>query len=251
MMKIWFKLMLLLFICYKSFINDLFLNNISKLDNKVTLLSNFDEFKIETLNHQVTTKKKIYLYHTHEDEKYLDGKGVRDVSAYLAKELHKLGYEVMVENKSVNQYLQKNNLNYNDAYQASGYFIDEAIQQKGPFDLCIDIHRDSIKRNLSFVEKDNMQYAKCMFVVAGSSKYQKQSYQLAQNLTNQMKSHGFMREVMVRKEAYYNQFKQKNMILLECGSSHNYYAEVLNVLPYLVKSIDAFLKEYNDETFSN
>lgn len=217
---------------------------LSKLDNKITLLSNFEGLKVKTLSYTKNTKmKKIYLYHTHEDEQYLDKKGVKDVSKYLADELHKLGYQVIVETKSINKYLKAHNLTYNDAYSASGSFIDEAIKKYGYFDLCIDIHRDSIERKLSYVEKDKLKYARCMFVVAGASKYHQDVLTLGNTLTDLMNSVGFMREVMVRKEAYYNQFKQPNMILLECGSSQNYYEEVLNVLPFLVKSIDIYLRK--------
>ena len=158
---------------------------------------------------------------------------------YLKECLSKYDYEVIVENSDFKKYRDQNGYTYNDSYVVSKFFIEEAIKKYGKFDLIIDFHRDSIARDLCVSTIDEQNYAKMMFVVAGSSKFHDQVEKLCNQYyhwINEQKM-GIMRNVYVRKEAYYNQFIQENMILVECGSDQNYFEEVKNSLQYLAMAI--------------
>lgn len=193
----------------------------------------------------VPNGKRIYIYNTHQSEAYSDHKTVLDGAVILASLLEKQGYEVIVEKRSVNEYLNEHNLTYNDSYTASYTFLQDTFQDSTDFDLIIDFHRDSIPREMSVYEKDGIQYAKCMFVVGGSNDNFESIHQFASELHEaiDLQLPGMMRSLMVREIAYYNQHLHDKMVLLEVGSDANSFSEVQASLSVIAKGIDAFLKE--------
>lgn len=206
------------------------------------LIKAYELEEVENLHSTSVAKKdekKIYIYNTHQDELYQDQYSVLDASYYLQSKLQQYGFEVIVEDASFKDYRNQHQLTYNDSYQVSQYYLEQAIKKHGPFDLCIDLHRDSIPYDLSVLTINQTKYAKLMFVVAGSSKNYKQVLKHSQNYEQVMNEYqkGIMRNTMIRKEAYYNQFIQEHIVLIECGSDANYFDEVKNSLDYLAKAI--------------
>lgn len=189
--------------------------------------------------------KKIYIYDTHQDEKYNDGKTVLDGAFVLASLLEKKGYEVVVETNNFAKYRSDHNMTYDDAYLVSEKFMNDALVKYGGFDLCIDLHRDSVPREYTYTTINGKTYAKSMMVVAGSSKNVKSATKISTTLTDKVNKHanGIMKDVMTRKEAYYNQYVCKGVILMECGSENNSFEEVKNTLEVVAVGIDEMLKE--------
>lgn len=189
--------------------------------------------------------KKIYIYDTHQDEKYNDGKTVLDGAFVLASLLEKKGYEVVVETNNFAKYRSDHNMTYDDAYLVSEKFMNDALVKYGGFDLCIDLHRDSVPREYTYTTINGKTYAKSMMVVAGSSKNVKSATKISTTLTDKVnkRANGIMKDVMTRKEAYYNQYVCKGVILMECGSENNSFEEVKNTLKVVAEGIDEMLKE--------
>lgn len=188
-------------------------------------------------------KKSIYIYSTHQKEKYLDEKSVVDGSYYLAELLKEKGYEVIVEDRNLSKELSDRNLSYDQSYLISRGAINDAIIEHKGFDLMIDFHRDSVPRNSSYIKDDTKAYAKLMIVLGGLSSHFNQIHLNAKTLydkTNQIQ-HGIMKNILVR-EAYYNQDISENMLLIEVGSDQNYYEEVKNSIEVLAKAIDEMMR---------
>lgn len=207
------------------------------------LMNSYEVYNIDNLHStSVVNKKekKIYIYNTHQEELYQDQYSVLDASYYLQSKLQQYGFEVIVEDANFKDYRNKHQLTYNDSYQVSQYYLEQAIKKYGNFTLCIDLHRDSIPYNLSMININQKKYAKLMFVVAGSSKNYQQVLDASMNYEKTINSYqnGIMRNTMTRKEAYYNQFIQSNIVLIECGSDTNSFDEVKNSLDYLAKAIN-------------
>ncbi len=188
------------------------------------------------------TGKTVYIYNTHQVEGYVGGQSVMDAAAILGNALEEKGIHVVLENADFNAYLKSQGLNYNQSYQASYVYLNDALVNYGGFDLIIDLHRDAIPREASYMEADGKQYAKMMMVIGGLSDHaetiKKESSTLSDIIDN--KVHGIMRSPMER-EAYYNQQVSERMMLIECGGDVNPFEEVRNSMEVLAEGIYDYL----------
>ncbi len=182
--------------------------------------------------------KTVYIYDTHQGEEYNDGKGVMDAAADLGARLEKKGIKVVLETHSFQKYMNEHGMDYNQSYFVSNKFLQDALVNYGGFDLCIDLHRDSIPREASILEANGKTYAKAMMVVGGLATYADSSTQISSTLTDIMnkKVNGIMKGVMTR-EAYYNQQVAKNIVLIEVGAEVNSFEEITNTTSVLADGI--------------
>lgn len=196
----------------------------------------------DTVVPQITSDKKVYIYNTHQQEQYQENKSVVDASVELSNLLQSAGVQVVYETNDFPTYLRNKGLDYNYSYQASYFYLNEALVNYGGFDLIIDFHRDSVPRESSYVTINDKSYAKMMFVVGGLSKNVEQATALANDLTTRVNGiqDGVMKSVMSR-ESYFNQEVANNMVLIEVGSDQNTYEEVKNSTNLLAQAIIQYL----------
>ncbi|MGX8851889.1 stage II sporulation protein P [Amedibacillus sp. YH-ame10] len=193
-------------------------------------------------NSDTTNQKKIYIYNTHQEEGYEGGKTVLDAGAILAKHLEDKGFKVILETNDFVKYRDSLGLDYNKSYVVSYKYLNDALVNYGGFDLCIDLHRDSIPRSASYIEANGKQYATAMMVVGGLGKNAEHVTKTSTTLTDIMntKLNGIMRSVMTR-EAFYNQEVHENVVLMEVGGDVNTFEEVSNTLGYIADGIHDLL----------
>lgn len=191
-----------------------------------------------------STGKKIYIYNTHQSEAYAGGETVMDAAAILAKKLEEKGFKVVLETNNFGKYLAQHGLDYNKSYVASYNYLNDALVNYGGFDLCLDLHRDSIPRSVSYIKKNGKTYAKGMMVVGGLGKNAKSATALSTTLTDiiNAKMNGMMRSVMVR-ESYFNQEVHKNILLMELGGDVNTFDEIKNSLDVIADGIYDMLEK--------
>lgn len=196
----------------------------------------------ETNQKPKDTGKSVYIYNTHQSEAYAGGETVMDAAAILGNKLEERGIHVVLETASFSDYLKAKNLDYNDSYEASRSFMNDALVNYGGFDLIIDLHRDAIPRDASYLKANGKTYAKMMPVIGGLSSnadvIKKNSSTLSDIIDS--KVHGIMRSTMVR-EAYYNQSVSDRMMLIECGGDVNPFDEVKNSMDVLADGIYDYL----------
>ena len=97
----------------------------------------------------------IYIYNTHDTEKYNGvyltdyniNPNVKMASFLLEGLLKKEGIKAIVEENNMGEYLKNNNLPYSESYQASRYYLEEKIKKYPNLKLIIDLHRDSISKD--------------------------------------------------------------------------------------------------------
>lgn len=197
-------------------------------------------------NKETTKKngKKIYIYNTHQSEEYQGKKTVMDAAVVLADQLTSYGFEVIIETNDFNKYCNEQGLTYNDLYLVSNKFLNDALVKYGGFDLMIDLHRDSVPREYSYVTIDNVDYAKTMMVIGGAAKYVQSSTKISKTITdnvNQIKN-GIMKSVFTREGAYYNQYVCEGVVLMECGSENNTFEEVKNSIQIVAQGIHKMME---------
>ena len=213
------------------------------------IISNVDiKEKVE----EVKKDKIIYIYNTHDTEKYTslfisDYSITPDVklASYILKDyLNDLGIESFVQNKSINSYLRKHKLDYKGSYEASRVYMKEEMKNN-KYKILIDIHRDSVKHKYTLYTKDNIKYAKVMFVLTTKHKNYKYNEKFANSLNNRInkKYKGLSRGIMKRKDVIFNQDLSHNAILIELGGVDNTLEEVNNTLKVFAEVLYDYIKE--------
>lgn len=186
-------------------------------------------------------RKKIYIYSTHQNEKYNDGKTVVDASLYLVDKLEDEGFQVVVELNDFNKYAKKNGYGYDALYEVSRIFFEQALIEYGGFDYVIDLHRDGVGSANTSVIKDEISYAKMMFVISSAHNHHQMQTTTAQNwmkLGND-KVKGIFKNINKKYYTIFNQDLIEHVYLLEMGSNNNSIVEVQN-------SIDVFVSVFKE-----
>ena len=199
----------------------------------------------------------IYIYNTHDTEEYrINYKyeysivpNIKLASYVLQEKLENLGIKSIVETNSVKEILNNNNWIYRDSYKASRLLVEKAKENNPSINYFIDVHRDSLSYDKTTIEKDNIKYAKVLFVVGLEHANYQSNLDLAIRINNiiEEKLRGISRGVS-KKEGFgvngiYNQDISPNSILIEIGGMENNIEEVANTINILGESLYSYIKE--------
>ena len=199
----------------------------------------------------------IYLYNSHQLENYnnynLEIYGITPnvlMASYLLKEkLNERGLSTIVEDTNLTEFITLNNWSYNNSYKASRIFLLDKKNTYPSLKYFIDIHRDSVNREISTVKISNQNYARILFVVGlEHNKYQKNL-----DFTNKLNdisnklypglSRGVLKKSGEGVDGIYNQDVNENVILIEIGGIDNNIEEVLNTINALCDILQRYIKE--------
>ena len=204
------------------------------LGSSIQQETSFVQVSAETVNRPI----KVYLYNTHQSEEYIDGVTVYEVTSMFAQMLRSEGVDVVFETADFLEELSLQNKKYNQLYTISRVHLEDALVEHGPFDLILDVHRDSTSRSVSVVEQDGIEYARLMFVIGEKSSNASDVRALSSALSDKMNHmlSGIMREPFSR-QSVYNQDMVNHMLLLEVGSDQNTSSEALRSLRIFVQML--------------
>ena len=246
--------------------------NIKKIDNndlvfyELNKLGNYnEEIDINTLYdievpkniNNYTKDPIIYIYNTHQTEEYDYKKlehtvkpNVFYASLILKDHLNNLNINAVVESSSIKKYLIKNNLSYNGSYDASRYYLKNALKKYSTIEYIIDLHRDSASKKVTTIKRNNKSYAKVMFVVSMKHKNHKKNLSFVTNINNRLNKEvkGISRGLYKRNDVIFNQDLNKNAILLELGGVDNTLEEINNTLEVISKIYNDYIKDNKNGT---
>lgn len=200
---------------------------------------------------------RVYIYSTHFNEGYASSNlenynitpNVIMAGRLLKEKLNKLNVPTIVEEGDIGSFMAVNNWNFNYSYQASRYFIEDALKNNTKLELLIDLHRDAIPRSSSTVDIDGTSYAKILFVCGKENPNYEQNMALMNRINDKVKekyptlTRGIMTHDGNGYNGIYNQDLSPNIILLECGGKENDIGEVTNTLTLLAPIIAEVLNE--------
>ena len=198
----------------------------SSLTTNLDYLINTYSFKDTVVYNKVSNK--IYLYNTHDLEKYNDNTTVYQAANLLKNNLLKLGIEGIIEEKKPSNLLHTN-LSY---YDISRTFIKDIMSKEKDIKYYIDIHRDSVKNTTITI--NNKKYAKIMFVLGLENKNYNENKKIMTKMNNYLNDQypGISRGIYEKKgsgvDGIYNQDLANNIILIEIGGIENNIEEVNN-----------------------
>ena len=212
-------------------------------------------YKEEVKVYQDDEKKDnplVYIYSTHDNEKYSDNKSVLDVNKLLKEKLSLYKINSIVEENRVSTFLDKENLNYNKSYLISRRFLEEVILKYPTLNYFIDIHRDSVDGSVTTTIIDNKPYARIMFVLGLENPNYLDNKKIITKLNDFINEHypNLSRGIYEKKgsgvNGVYNQDFHKNTILVEVGGIENNYEEVLNSTEIITKALYHIIGDKNE-----
>lgn len=213
------------------------------LKNPITIMDKVFAYEkdIQTfayIQNNFVDNPKVYIYSTHPNEKYIDNT-ISYASLILQEKLNSLQVETIVEERSVVEYLEDNNLEFDDSYKATREFLSDKLKTYD-FDLIIDLHRDAV--NNTTVKINNKEYAKIMFV---QNVNYKNNITLANKLNDILneKYPGITRGIYNKYVDNFNQDLNNNVLLIELGGNTNTFEQVNNSIDALAYSIKELLNE--------
>ena len=201
----------------------------------------------------------IYIYNSHQLENYNNNNlsiyGITPnvlMASYLLKEkFNNLGLSTIVEDTNITEFLDINNWDYSASYKASRIFM---LDKKNTYDSLkyfIDIHRDSVGKELTTVSINNKNYARIMFVVGLEHKEYQKNLDLANNINELFNKYypGISRGVYKKEgpnvNGIYNQDISSNAMLIELGGVDNNIEEVMNTVNAISDVINRYVGEYD------
>ena len=224
--------------------------------------SNLEELKetskyIKDPNDNKIDNPIVYIYNSHQLEDYatdgLDIYGITPnvlMASYLLKEkLNNLGISTIVEEGNVSELLSINGWDYSYSYKASRLLILSKLSEYDSIKYLIDIHRDSVPKNMTTTNINDKNYAKVLFVVGQDHDNWESNYSLAKKTNNLIEknypnlSRGILKKTGYGVDGIYNQDISPNSMLIEVGSNENTIEEVLNTTEALSKIISNIVSE--------
>lgn len=202
-------------------------------------------------------KPIVYIYNSHQREqysyKYLEDYNivptVLTASYMLSEKLNNYGIYTIVEENDILKYMSDNNLDHSGSYIASRYFLNKIMSEYDSINLFIDLHRDAINHNNSYIQLNGKDYAKILFVIGLENPNYQNNLKIVEklNLIINNKYPNLSRGIM-KKQGYgvngvYNQDLNSNVILIEIGGHENNIEEVNNTLDLMAIVIKEYLNE--------
>ncbi len=188
----------------------------------------------------------IYVYNTHESEKY-NNYSVYDAAFLLSDKLNKEGIGTYFEEKSVATFLSENNLKYYKSYQGSRKYLSEAKEKYNTIKYFFDIHRDSVGKGKSTITVNGKSYAKVLFVVGTDNPNNASNKNNAEKLNKiiDSKLNGISRGILSHGgkgyNGVYNQDISDNVFLIEVGGPDNTKEEVESTIDIIYISIKEYI----------
>ena len=226
--------------------------------------SNVEELKeiseyIEDPNPVDINNPKIYIYNTHQLENYnnknLEIYGITPnvlMASYILKEkLNKLGIATIVEDTNIYEFLNVNGWDYSSSYKATRLLILDKKNKYSSLEYFIDIHRDSVAKDLTTVSIDGKGYAKVLFVVGLEHDNYNANLNFANNINSLLEeyypniSRGVLKKEGPNVNGIYNQDLSSNSLLIELGGVDNNIEEVLNTINAIADILEIYIKESN------
>ena len=210
--------------------------------------------EVQEENSLLLHSPRVYIYNTHQKEAYQPSSfleysvspNVMLASYILKEQLDKSGIPAMVEEKDVQAEVSRLGKKYYYSYTVSRQFMEAAKLENPTLEYFIDVHRDSIPKSLSYLEKDGKGYAKILFIIGKENPNYQENYAFTKRIFDLMESKvpGITRSIYEKEGAgvdgVYNQDFSPQTILAEIGGEENTVDEVYNttlVLAEVLKEV--------------
>lgn len=211
---------------------------------------------ISNPNDNNISNPEVYIYNTHQLETYSqDGlenlnitPNIMMTSYLLSEKLNKLEIPTIVEDTNISEFIKISNLDTKEPYAVTRIFINNMKNKYPSLKYFIDIHRDSVSKDISTCNINNKNYARILFVVGTSNPSYTDNEKLANKLDDISDSlypcisRGVYKKETKNWNLVYNQDLSSNAMLIEVGAKENTIEEVLNTVDALSNVLKNYIK---------
>ncbi|WP_313891789.1 stage II sporulation protein P [Psychrobacillus sp.] len=197
---------------------------------------------------EIVEPKKAFVYFTHSHEAYppiLAAKGAK-VDVYDS-ENNITSFQDQISSQFAfhqveTEFLAERNPGVMDNYSTIKPFVQAAIANN-EYDIILDLHRDTVKADISTLQSGGESYAKLLFVIGTEHDNYKWNEQLANDLSDQLNKivPGISRGVLIKSRkdgnGVYNQDIAKNLLVVELGGVENTEQELNRSIAILAKAV--------------
>ena len=198
----------------------------------------------------------VYIYNSHQLETYsnqgLENENITPnvlMTSYLLKDsLNKKDIPTIVEDTNISEFIKISGLSSDSFYASTRIFLKNTMNKYKNIKYFIDIHRDSVNKDISTIKIDNKSYARILFVLGTTNPNYKQNESVMKSLDNISDKlyPGLSRGIYYRPTPNwpdsYNQDLNSGIILIEVGGKENTIDEVTNTIDALSNIIKSFIK---------
>ena len=194
----------------------------------------------------VVIPNKVLLYFTHSRESFLpylpetkdpnkahhSKVNVTQMGPVIKTALEKRGVGTVVDSTDVVGNLKDSGLDYWEAYDESRKVVQKAMGSTPELTYLVDVHRDSVRGDVTTLKHEGKSYAKVAFVVGGEHEQSEKNLALAKNVHDELNNRipGISRGVYVKAGAgtngKFNQDLSAKSLLLELGGVDNTFEEL-------------------------
>ncbi|MBR5662591.1 MAG: stage II sporulation protein P [Bacilli bacterium] len=236
-----------------SYIKKNYLKNTSSASLSLNSINNKND-EIFVLKEEKNASPIIYIYNTHQTEKYLVKNEsykptVMHASKYLNESFNKNDLPSIFENRSINEVLSQNGWSYGSSYKVSRYYIEDTYKNNNTLKYFFDIHRDAGSYEYTTFCSENKCYAKTLFLIGLENPSYLENQKFAEELNKRMNlkvkgiSKGILQKQGKKVNGVYNQDFSPRSILIEVGGENNSMEEVYNTLNVLSEVLIDYIKE--------
>lgn len=198
----------------------------------------------------------VYLYNTHQLETYSNSglentsitPNVMMTSYLLAEKLNKLGISTIVEDTNVSEFIRISNLESDAFYSATRVLLKDTMSNKPTIKYFIDLHRDSVSKDISTCTINGKSYARILFVLGASNanvdtnkKVMNDIDKIADELYPGL-SRGIYEKSTPDWPLVYNQDLSSGVFLIEVGAKDNTLDEIVNTTEALSNILKKYIK---------
>lgn len=212
------------------------------------------EITVNTTDHPIN----VLLYFTHIQESYqpiVEKKlGLKAVNYHPTANISNVS-NLVVQHFSLNgdsvdvlQFANMNNMQISGAYGKIRPYLQKQLA-KNHYDVVLDIHRDSIKREKTTMQSNGTSYARMSFVVGAEHANYKLNEAFAKAISDEVNamvpdiSKGVLAKTRDTGNGIYNQDLSSHSLLVELGGIENTEEEINRTIAILTKAISNFFEE--------
>ncbi len=199
---------------------------------------------------------QVYIYNTHQLETYSNSglenyninPNIMMTSYLLSEKLNKRGIKTIVEDTNMAEFMRISNIASSELYSTTRIFINNAKNKYSTLKYFIDIHRDSVSKDISTCTIDGKNYARILFVIGTSNETYLENEKIVRQLDDisdelyPCMSRGVYKRETKGWTVAYNQDISPNVMLIEVGAKENTIDEVLNTVDALSVVLEKYMK---------
>lgn len=219
--------------------------------------SSAEDKKEKPAEEKVPEEASVLIYHTHTWEAFLpnlsgatkpneavshdETKNIVNVGTMLKEELFKYNIQTQHVKDNVATELKEKNWSYPDSYKASREIATAALAKNDKVEYILDIHRDSVDKEITTTTINGEPYARLFFIVGKENKFYEENLQYVTELNKKLNteypsiSRGVFQKSKAQGNGLYNQDLSEKALLIEIGGYANNNEEIRNTVKAFAK----------------